>query len=86
MPWLDKKMMELASRLMGLGVTLGVYVIAGIGAGWCVEHFLGIKDWGYVVFILIGFLLGMYKAYLALQKIRSDESSESPESPTDPEN
>lgn len=70
MPLLDPKLMERASRLMGLGITLGVYVCAGLGVGWCIEYFLGIEKWGYVVFLLVGFALGLYRAYISLEKIR----------------
>jgi ATP synthase protein I len=45
-------------------MTLSTEFIAGVIAGgilgWLCDHFLGTKPWGMIVFVLLGFVTGVY--------------------------
>jgi ATP synthase protein I len=34
-------------------------VLVGAGLGWLLDHWLGISPWGLIVFVLLGFVVGM---------------------------
>jgi ATP synthase protein I len=35
-------------------------IVGGGGIGWLIDHFLGTSPWGLIVFVLIGFVGGVY--------------------------
>ncbi|VUD70745.1 AtpZ/AtpI family protein [Methylobacterium symbioticum] len=49
---------------LGQAMTLSTEFIAGVIAGgilgWLCDHFLGTKPWGMIVFVLLGFVTGVY--------------------------
>lgn len=49
---------------LGQAMTLSTEFIAGVIAGgilgWLFDHFLGTKPWGMIVFVLLGFVTGIY--------------------------
>ena len=34
-------------------------VVVGAGIGWLIDRWLGISPWGFIVFVLLGFVAGM---------------------------
>jgi ATP synthase protein I len=35
-------------------------ILGGGGLGWLIDHFLGTSPWGLIVFVLLGFVAGVY--------------------------
>ena len=53
-----------AQSSLGQAMTLSTEFIAGVIAGailgWTFDHFLGTKPWGMIVFLMLGFVTGVY--------------------------
>ncbi len=45
-------------------MTISTEFVAGVAAGgilgWIFDHFLGTKPWGLIVFLMLGFVTGVY--------------------------
>ncbi|HTZ79649.1 MAG TPA: AtpZ/AtpI family protein [Stellaceae bacterium] len=56
-----------AGAAMGLGFRIGlelvVAVFVGFGIGWAIDHWLGTKPWGLLVFLFLGIGAGLTNVY-----------------------
>ncbi|MFD2248984.1 ATP synthase protein I [Pseudochelatococcus lubricantis] len=58
----DATAMSNALRLSGEFIA---GVVAGAGIGWAIDTYLGLSPWGLIVFLLLGFLTGVWNVLRA---------------------
>lgn len=61
-PGADASALSSALRLSGEFIA---GVVAGGGIGWAVDTYLGLSPWGLIVFLLLGFLTGVWNVLRA---------------------
>jgi len=61
-----------AALVMAHGANLSVSVLGGALLGWGINHLLG-GVWGYVVFVPLGFGIGVYRIYLFILRMKQRE-------------
>jgi F0F1-type ATP synthase assembly protein I len=66
-----------AAPLLGLGLTLAVTVLAGLGAGYWLDGRLGTRPW----FLLLGACLGVTAALVYLARIAGSAKGRSDRKP-----
>ena len=52
-------------RAFRMSAEFGAGVIAGGGLGWLLDRWLGTSPWGLIVFLMLGFLAGIYNVMRA---------------------
>lgn len=53
-------------------------VVAGGGIGWAVDTYLGLSPWGLIVFLLLGFLTGVWNVLRAAGYLKARGDTGSP--------
>lgn len=53
-------------------------VLAGALIGWLIDHFAGTRPWGLIVFLLLGFVTGVYNLVKAAQRDHQERSGDGP--------
>lgn len=48
-------------------------VVAGGGIGWAVDTYLGLSPWGLIVFLLLGFLTGVWNVLRAAGYLKASD-------------
>lgn len=58
---------------MGLGFRIAVELVSalcvGLAIGWALDHFLGTRPWGLIVFFLLGVAAGMVNVFRAARQL-----------------
>lgn len=52
-------------------------VVAGGGIGWAVDTYLGLSPWGLIVFLLLGFLTGVWNVLRAAGYLKTSRDNAS---------
>lgn len=64
-----------APSQMGRAFRLSAEFMAGVAAGgligWSLDRFLGLSPWGLIVFLMLGFLTGIYNVMRATGQLRA---------------
>jgi F0F1-type ATP synthase assembly protein I len=76
MPLVDPKQKQQLYWVAGYGFVLVTYVIAGLILGWVFETYLGFGSYGYVLFVVLGFTLGVYRLIEGLKSQRAKDEGE----------
>ncbi len=53
-------------------------VVAGGGIGWAVDTYLGLSPWGLIIFLLLGFLTGVWNVLRAAGYLKTARDTGSP--------
>lgn len=58
--------------LAGIGLELAIFVGLFTGLGYLADGWLGIEPWLTIVGLFVGFVLGIYRLFLQLQRINQN--------------
>ncbi|MGI6247341.1 MAG: AtpZ/AtpI family protein [Pseudochelatococcus sp.] len=72
-PGADASALSGALRLSGEFIA---GVVAGGGIGWAVDTYLGFSPWGMIVFVLLGFLTGVWNVLRAAGYLKTSRDRE----------
>jgi ATP synthase protein I len=53
-------------------------VLVGAGIGWLIDRLLGISPWGFIVFLLLGFVAGVLNVMRSAGVVAGPNSGDSP--------